>query len=59
MKKSLTEIYAKHTKRSYDELYNHMERDKFLTPDEAKIMGLIDSVLIHPPSVPEDENKNK
>lgn len=59
MKKSLTEIYSKHTKRSYDELYNYMERDKFLTPDDAKNMGLIDSVLTHPPSVPEDENKTK
>lgn len=59
MKKSLTEIYSKHTKRPYDELYNYMERDKFLTPDEAKTMGLIDSVLVHPPSVPEEENKAK
>lgn len=57
MKKSLTEIYAKHTKRPYDELYNYMERDKFLTPDEAKELGLIDSVLIHPPAVPESETK--
>lgn len=57
MKKALTEIYAKHTKRPYDELYNYMERDKFLTPDEAKTMGLIDSVLTHPPSVPETETK--
>lgn len=56
MKKALTEIYAKHTKRPYDELYNNMERDKFLTPDEAKNMGLIDSVLTHPP-ISSDETK--
>lgn len=49
MKKALTGIYAKHTKYPYEELYNFMERDKFLTPDEAKKMGLIDSVLTHPP----------
>lgn len=49
MKKSLTEIYAKHTKHPYEELYNFMERDKFLTPDEAKNLGLIDTVLTHPP----------
>lgn len=54
MKKSLTEIYSKHTKQPYDVLYNHMERDKFMTPDEAKELGIIDSVLKHPPSVPED-----
>lgn len=34
-----------------------MERDKFLTPDEAKTLGIIDSVLTHPPSVPENETK--
>lgn len=32
MKKALTEIYSKHTKRPYDELYNYMERDKFWLP---------------------------
>lgn len=53
MKKNLTEIYAKHTKQDYAVLFNHMERDKFMTPDEAKELGIIDSVLKHPPPVPE------
>lgn len=55
MKKVLTEIYVKHTGRPYDELYNYMERDKFLTPDEAKQLGLIDSVLTHPPISADDK----
>lgn len=50
LKKNLTEIYAKHTKQPYDVLYNHMERDKYMSPDEAKELGIIDSVLQHPPS---------
>lgn len=50
LKKNLTEIYAKHTKQSYDVLYNHMERDKFMNPEEAKELGIIDTVLHHPPS---------
>lgn len=58
MKKNLTEIYSKHTKQSYEILYNHMERDKFMTPDEAKELGLIDSVLKHPPAVPEESSTN-
>lgn len=53
LKKSLTEIYAKHTKQPFETLYNHMERDKFMSPEEAKTLGIIDSVLEHPPAVPE------
>lgn len=58
MKKNLTEIYSKHTKQPYDILYNHMERDKFMTPDEAKELGIIDSVLKHPPAVPEESSNS-
>lgn len=50
LKKQLTEIYMKHTNQSYDHLYGKMERDTFLNPEEAKAMGLIDTVLEHPPS---------
>lgn len=59
MKKSLTEIYARHTKQPYDVLYNYMERDKFMGPEEAKTLGIIDSVLKNPPSVPENESEKK
>lgn len=50
MKKQLTEIYVKHTKQEYDLLYSKMERDTFLSPVEAKELGLIDTVLEHPPN---------
>lgn len=49
-KKQLTEIYVKHTKQPYDVLFSKMERDHFLNPNEAKSLGLIDSVLEHPPA---------
>ena len=52
LKKTLTEIYAKHFNQPYDVLYEKMERDNFLNPVEAKALGLIDTVLVHPPSVP-------
>lgn len=55
LKKQLTEIYVKHTVQSYDALYNKMERDTFLSPDEAKKLGLIDSVLVHPPKTVEED----
>ncbi|XP_062551815.1 ATP-dependent Clp protease proteolytic subunit, mitochondrial [Armigeres subalbatus] len=50
LKKQLTEIYGKHTKTSLDVLYAKMERDTFLSPDEAQAIGIIDTVLEHPPS---------
>lgn len=50
LKKQLTEIYAKHSGQPSDLLYAKMERDTFLSPVEAKELGLIDSVLEHPPT---------
>lgn len=57
IKKQLTEIYVKHTKQSYELLHNKMERDTYLSPEEAKEIGLIDTVLEHPPSTVPDEEK--
>ena len=45
LKKRLNEIYAKHTGRSAQEIKDALERDKFMTPDEAKDFGLIDKVV--------------
>lgn len=44
-KRLLTEIYAQHTGRSFDELYQLMERDFFMSPIEAKERGLVDQVV--------------
>jgi ATP-dependent Clp protease, protease subunit len=54
IKKKLTQIYVKHTEQPFDLLMSKMERDHFLDPEEAKQLGLIDSVLEHPPSVAKD-----
>ena len=43
--KRLNEIYAKHTGRSFQEIKDELERDKFMTPNEAKDFGLIDKVV--------------
>lgn len=60
LKKQLTEIYVKHTNQSYDLLLAKMERDTYLSPVEAKNLGLIDSVLVHPPkSVADDKVKKE
>jgi ATP-dependent Clp protease protease subunit len=44
-KKVLTDIYVKHTGKSYDELRADMERDFFMTAEEAVTYGLADEIL--------------
>ena len=50
----LNEIYAEHTHQPLDKIEEAMERDKFLTPEEAKSFGLIDEVVISRPKSAED-----
>jgi len=45
LKERLNKIYAKHTKKNEEEIKKALERDYFLTPNEAKNFGLIDSVV--------------
>ena len=45
LKKRLNEIYSKHTEKSVDEIKAALERDNFMTPENAKDFGLIDKVV--------------
>ena len=45
LKKRLNEIYSKHTGKSVDEIKSALERDNFMSPDNAKSFGLIDKVV--------------
>ena len=47
LKKRLNEIYSKHTNKSVDEIKASLERDNFMTPDNAKEFGLIDKVVVN------------
>ncbi|MFZ4405171.1 MAG: ATP-dependent Clp protease proteolytic subunit [Pseudobdellovibrionaceae bacterium] len=44
-KEKLTRIYETHTSKSYETLVQSMERDNFMTPQEAKDFGLIDYIV--------------
>ena len=44
-KERLNKIYSKHTGKSVDEISKALERDYFMTAEEAKKFGLIDSVV--------------
>lgn len=45
LKRRLNEIYVKHTGRSYEDIEGALERDNFMTADQAKEFGLIDKVI--------------
>jgi ATP-dependent Clp protease protease subunit len=53
MKKSLTEIYVKHNSKgkTFEQLSADMERDYFMSADEALEYGLIDQIVIERPKV--------
>ena len=50
-KKRMIELYAKHCGRSYDEVERTLDRDRFMTPQEGKEWGLIDTILTERPPV--------
>ena len=43
-KRRLNEIYAKHTGRTFEEVEEKLDRDTFMTAEEAKDWGLVDHV---------------
>ncbi len=47
LKRRLEEIYAHHTGKPIDDISRDMERDFFMTPQEAKDYGIIDNVIAH------------
>ena len=46
-KRKLTEIYVKHTGKDFDVLSHSMERDRFMSGEEAKEFGIVDKVVEH------------
>ena len=45
LKERLNKIYSKHTGKSIEDISEALERDNFMTADEAKKFGLIDTVV--------------
>ena len=44
IKRRLNEIYVRHTGRDYDAIENTLDRDHFMSSEEAKDFGIIDHV---------------
>ena len=45
LKRRLNEVYVKHTGKTYEEIEKTLDRDHFMTADEARDFGLIDKVI--------------
>jgi len=54
LKERLNLLYVKHTGLPLEKIAPMMERDKFMSADEAKDIGLIDTVLTSPPKPGQD-----
>jgi ATP-dependent Clp protease protease subunit len=44
-KRRLTEIYARHTGKDFDFLNDSMDRDNFMSAEDAKGFGLVDNIV--------------
>jgi ATP-dependent Clp protease, protease subunit len=44
-KRRITRLYAEHCRRSFEEVERTLDRDHFMTPEEALEWGLIDRIL--------------
>ncbi len=45
MKRRLNDVYVRHTGQSYENIEKTLDRDYFLTAEEAKAFGLVDEVI--------------
>lgn len=57
LRQRLNEIYSKHTGQPVSVIEAAMDRDKFLTPEQAKEFGLVDEVVVSRPAA--DNGKGK
>ena len=54
MRSRLNDIYVRHTGQPLDVIEAAMERDKFMSPEEARDFGLIDEVVEKRPRAGDD-----
>lgn len=58
-RQTLNEILVKHTGKKLETIAKDTDRDFFLSAEEAKAYGLVDSVLQKPPAGDEDDDDDK
>ena len=57
LRSRLNKIYEKHSGKTIKQIEKIMERDTFMSPQEAQEMGLIDEVVTKRPDTTEDTDK--
>ncbi|MEM8541519.1 MAG: ATP-dependent Clp protease proteolytic subunit [Pseudomonadota bacterium] len=57
LKRRLNEIYVKHTGNDYETVEAALERDNFMSSEEAQKFGLIDNVISSRASIEGDDDK--
>ena len=54
----LNEIYVRHTGQAIEEIQNKLERDTYMTAEEARDFGLVDQVVEQRPAPPAEAAKS-
>jgi len=57
LRERLNQIYVEHTGQDLETIENAMDRDNFMSPEEAKNFGLIDEVVTSRPAEADDEDE--
>jgi ATP-dependent Clp protease protease subunit len=58
LRRRLNDIYVQHTGQSLEAIEQALERDRFMSAEEAKEFGLVDEVVTRNPIIPGDERKS-
>lgn len=59
LRKRLNQIYVEHTGRKLSDIEKAMDRDTFMSADEAKKFGLVDHVVSSRAEIGQDDDKKK
>ena len=54
LKRRLNEIYAKHTGQTVEAVEKLLDRDTYMTAEEARTFGLVDQLMTRRPELPEN-----
>jgi ATP-dependent Clp protease protease subunit len=54
LKRRINEIYSRHTGQSVETIEKALDRDTYMTADEAKAFGLVDQLMVRRPELVEN-----